>query len=67
MLYNTNLVQIMVHTTKFYLVSIPILHDYFTALVDIKTSILPKYRSQMQILLFDGARAHTCHDSQAFM
>ena len=36
-------------------------------LVDIKTSKLPKYRSDMQILLFDGARAHTCLDSQAFM
>ena len=41
--------------------------DFMSFLVDIKTSILPKYRSQMQILLFDGARAHTCHDSQAFM
>ena len=41
--------------------------DFMSFLVDIKTSILPKYRSQKQILLFDGARAHTCHDSQAFM
>ena len=36
-------------------------------LVDIKTSILPMYRSETQILLFDGARAHTCRDSQEFM
>ena len=36
-------------------------------LVDIKTSILPRYRTQTQVLLFDGARAHTCNDSQAFM
>ena len=42
-------------------------HDFMSFLVDIKTSILPRYRRQLQILLFDGARAHTCHDSQAFM
>ena len=36
-------------------------------LVDIKTSILPMYRSETQILLFDGALAHTCRDMQDFM
>ena len=41
--------------------------DFMSFLVDIKTSILPKYRSDMQILLFDEARAHTCLDNQSFM
>ena len=41
--------------------------DFMAFLVDIKTSILPMYRSETQILLFDGARAHTCRDSQEFM
>ena len=36
-------------------------------LVDIKTSILPRYRTQTQVLLFDGTRAHTCNEFQAFM
>ena len=41
--------------------------DFMSFLVDIKQSVLPRYRSSMQILLYDGARAHTCNDSQDFI
>ena len=41
--------------------------DFMGFLVDIKTSILPKYRSDIQVLCYDGAKAHTCRDSQEFM
>ena len=41
--------------------------DFMAFLVNVKQAVLPKYRSQLQILLYDGARAHTCRDSQAFM
>ena len=34
---------------------------------NVKQAILPRYRSQQQIIVYDGARAHTCRDSQAFM
>ena len=41
--------------------------DFMSFLVDIKQAVLPKYRSQLQILLYDGAKAHTCLDSQKFI
>ena len=41
--------------------------DFMSFLVDIKQAVLPRYRSQLQILLYDGAKAHTCLDSQNFI
>ena len=42
-------------------------HDFMAFLHNVKQAILPRYRSQQQIIVYDGARAHTCRDSQAFM
>ena len=39
----------------------------FLATYDRKQAVRAKLRSQLQILLYDSARAHTCRDSQAFM
>ena len=41
--------------------------DFMAFLVEVKQAVLPRFRSQLQILLYDGARAHTCRDSQEFM
>ena len=41
--------------------------DFMAFLVDIKTSTLPMYHSDIQILLFDGVRVHTCRNSQELM
>ena len=37
--------------------------DFMNFLFQIKQSVLPKYRSQLQIVLYDGAKAHTCKES----
>ena len=41
--------------------------DFMAFLVSLKQALLPKYRKQEQIVIYDGARAHTCRDSQEFM
>ena len=40
--------------------------EFQSFLVDLKQAVLPKYRHQTQIVLFDGARAHTCRDTLQF-
>ena len=42
-------------------------HDFMAFLHNVKQAVLPRYRSQQQVVVYDGAKAHTCKDSQQFM
>ena len=41
--------------------------DFMSFLVAVKQAVLPKYRSKLQVIIYDGAKAHTCNDSQNFL
>ena len=41
--------------------------DFMAFLFEVKQAVLPKFRFQMQILLYDEAHVYTCCDSQASM
>ena len=41
--------------------------DFMAFLHNLKQAVLPRYRAQLQIVVYDGAAAHTCQDSQDFM
>ena len=40
--------------------------EFMQFLVDLKQAVLPRYRSQTQIVIMDNARAHTCKDTLDF-
>ena len=41
--------------------------DFMAFLHNLKQAVLPRYRGQEQIIVYDGAAAHTCEDTQNYM